>query len=245
MLKRINEILGFKVKAPDGEVGTVDDFYFDDQEWIVRYLVIDMVGAYSDGKTLIPVSEIDRYDCDGQYLTISSSMFQFENHFDLLSILPVSRQNESELFRYYECSIDHNGNGSHTGLKSDLRTKREPAIETAEWDSHLRSLKEIKKYQCQTVDGHVIGDIEDFMIEMDVWFICFTVIDACNLINREKVLLPSAWISMVNLVSKQIRFDLTIEEVNNSPVYDPAVPIDFSYKVMLLDHYGYGRSKLS
>jgi hypothetical protein len=245
MLKRINEILGFRVKAPDGEVGTVDDFYFDDQEWIVRYLVIDITGAYSDGKVLIPVSDIDRYDYDGQYLTISSSMVQFENHPDLLSILPVSRQNESELLRYYECSVDHNGNSSHAGLKYGIRTEREPAIQTVEWDPHLRSLLEVRRYQCHTLDGLVIGDIDDFMIEMDVWFICFAVIDACYLINREKVLLPSAWIQLVNMVFKQIRFDLTIEEVSNSPVYDPAVPVDYSHKVMLLDHYGYGRSKLS
>jgi sporulation protein YlmC with PRC-barrel domain len=245
MLKRINEILGFKVIAPDGEVGTVDDFYFDDQEWTVRYLVIDSVSPFSDRKVLIPVSEIDRYDFDDQCLTLTSSMVQFENHLDLHSILPVSRQNESELLRYYECSVNHNGNGSHTGLTSDLLTERGPAIQTAEWDPHLRSFTEVKRYQCQTVDGLVIGDIEDCMIEMDVWFICFAVIDACNLINREKVLLPSAWIRLVNMVFKQIRFDLTIEEVSNSPVYDLTVPIDFSFKIMLLDHYGYGSSKIS
>ena len=41
---------GFTIRAVDGEIGTVDHFYFDDETWAIRYLMVDtggwLVGAW-------------------------------------------------------------------------------------------------------------------------------------------------------------------------------------------------------
>jgi len=41
MLRSIKQLYGDKLGASDGEIGQVKDFYFDDQNWTVRYLVAD------------------------------------------------------------------------------------------------------------------------------------------------------------------------------------------------------------
>lgn len=41
MLKNINDIYGTRLAATDGEIGHVKDFYFDDESWAVRYLVVE------------------------------------------------------------------------------------------------------------------------------------------------------------------------------------------------------------
>ena len=41
MLIKASELKGLKLGARDGEIGRVKDFYFDDQNWVVRYLVAD------------------------------------------------------------------------------------------------------------------------------------------------------------------------------------------------------------
>jgi sporulation protein YlmC with PRC-barrel domain len=40
MLRRVQELKGDQVSAEDGEVGSVDDFYFDDRRWGVRFFVV-------------------------------------------------------------------------------------------------------------------------------------------------------------------------------------------------------------
>lgn len=35
------ELIAARVVAQDGEVGRVEDLYFDDRSWRVRYLVVD------------------------------------------------------------------------------------------------------------------------------------------------------------------------------------------------------------
>ena len=39
MLQNIKQFNGEKLHALDGEIGHVEDFYFDDKNWAVRYIV--------------------------------------------------------------------------------------------------------------------------------------------------------------------------------------------------------------
>ena len=41
MQKSIKNLKGNAIVATDGEIGKVDDFYFDDKSWTIRYLVAD------------------------------------------------------------------------------------------------------------------------------------------------------------------------------------------------------------
>ena len=41
MLKNANHFKGLVIRATDGEIGTVDQLYFDDETWAIRYLMIE------------------------------------------------------------------------------------------------------------------------------------------------------------------------------------------------------------
>jgi hypothetical protein len=41
MLRSLNDLEGYAIGATDGIVGQVKDLYFDDQAWVIRYLVVD------------------------------------------------------------------------------------------------------------------------------------------------------------------------------------------------------------
>jgi len=57
MLRALTDMVGYRIAAEDGEVGKVRDFYFDDQEWTMRYLVAD-TGKWLPGRLVLisPVS---------------------------------------------------------------------------------------------------------------------------------------------------------------------------------------------
>jgi uncharacterized protein YrrD len=40
MLLSARELQKFTIGATDGDIGSVDDLYFDDESWTVRYLVV-------------------------------------------------------------------------------------------------------------------------------------------------------------------------------------------------------------
>src|SRR5690242_15404060 len=53
MLHSIQQRYGEKLRATDGEIGHVRDFYFDDKTWTIRYLVADTGGWLSGRQVLI------------------------------------------------------------------------------------------------------------------------------------------------------------------------------------------------
>ena len=51
------DLRGYALRAMDGLIGKVDDFYFDDEDWRIRYLVVDTGKWLSGRKVLIsPIS---------------------------------------------------------------------------------------------------------------------------------------------------------------------------------------------
>ncbi|MEI6168761.1 MAG: hypothetical protein WCS52_16390 [bacterium] len=41
MLHSMKHLYGAKLGASDGNIGHVKDFYFDDQNWVIRYVIAD------------------------------------------------------------------------------------------------------------------------------------------------------------------------------------------------------------
>ena len=52
MLHLAQKIAGVTVSGTDGEIGTLEDFYFEEAGWNVRYLLVD-TGAWFDGKRVL------------------------------------------------------------------------------------------------------------------------------------------------------------------------------------------------
>jgi hypothetical protein len=53
MLRNVKDLRGYAIRATDGVIGRVDDFYFDDDDWGIRYLVVDTGSWLSGRKVLI------------------------------------------------------------------------------------------------------------------------------------------------------------------------------------------------
>jgi len=55
MIRNLKARENFKIIATDGEIGHVKDFYFEDDDWVVRYLVAETGTRLSSRKVLISV----------------------------------------------------------------------------------------------------------------------------------------------------------------------------------------------
>src|SRR6185312_85086 len=53
MLRTMKELQGYAIRATYGELGHVKDVYFDDRQWVVRYLIIETGSWLSSRKVLI------------------------------------------------------------------------------------------------------------------------------------------------------------------------------------------------
>ena len=101
MLHSIQERYGEKLRASDGEIGHVRDFYFDDKNWTVRYLVAD-TGHWLTGRlVLISPHAFGHLHPEGKVLLVNLTRKQIEDSPSIDEHKPVSRQHEEEYHRHY------------------------------------------------------------------------------------------------------------------------------------------------
>src|SRR5580698_11197625 len=68
MHRAISSLIGYKMAAMDGKIGKVEDFYFDDQVWIIVYLIVKTGNWLSGRRVLIsPVALIKGTDRHGTF----------------------------------------------------------------------------------------------------------------------------------------------------------------------------------
>lgn len=245
MLRSLKEIIGYRILATDGDIGSVHDFFFDDEIWAVRYLVVD-TGTWLPGrKVLLVPSAVERPEWDTHTLPVALSKDLVKSSPETDADKPVSRQAEMELHRHYKWEpywvIPPHGIGPPVRPKEDRDEKEQKAeekvVEEERAGSHLRSVHEVTGYHVHATDGE-IGHVEEFVADDVNWFIRYMVVDTRNWLPGRKVLVSPDWIGKVSWADKKVYIDLPRDLVKNGPEYDPSAPVNRQYEERLYDYYG-------
>ena len=101
MLSKAKTLQGYKLESRDGEIGKVNEFYFDDRHWAIRYLVADTGKWLTGRQVLISPYALVAVNKEEQHITIDLTKKQIEASPSLYSDKPVSRQFEQAYYGYY------------------------------------------------------------------------------------------------------------------------------------------------
>jgi sporulation protein YlmC with PRC-barrel domain len=208
--ERLNRLRGRPIHAVDGEIGGVADFYFDDDEWTVRYLVVDTGRWLPRRQVLLPVSALLR-DADlTSSIPTRLTREQITRSPDIDTRQPVFRRMELHALRYYGYPMYWGGSALWGPAPTPWFGARIPPagvvsasdeeIRAAEADAratHLRSCREVTGYHIRATDGE-LGHIDDFVIDADTWAIRHLLIDTSNWIGGRAVLIEPRWVTQVS-----------------------------------------------
>src|SRR5665648_1016662 len=101
MLYKVKTLKGYKLNSPNGEIGRVKEFYFDDHHWTVRYLVAETGNWLTGRQVLISPYALVAVNKEEQYIAVNLTRKQIKASPPLESDKPVSRQFEVEYYGYY------------------------------------------------------------------------------------------------------------------------------------------------
>jgi hypothetical protein len=97
----MKDLEDYVIGAADGTIGHVKDFYFDDEAWVIRYLVVDTGTWLSSRTVLISPIAIGHPNWLEKILPVSITKEQVKNSPDIDTEKPVSRQHEIQYLGYY------------------------------------------------------------------------------------------------------------------------------------------------
>lgn len=241
ILHRVDDLLDFPVFATDGELGRIKDVYFDDREWAIRHLVVNTGGWLIGRKVLIAPNAVERVGWREQKLQVRLTRQQVQNSPDIDTDVPVSRQHEKALSDYY--GYPYYWSGPYLWGYTVVPGTIEPAVpgqpsleeaqqqalrerierERANADAHLRSGREVIGYHIQAAD-ETFGQVEDLLFDDETWKIELLTVDMRNWWPGRKVLISAERIERVSWDDKSIVVNITREQIEHSPEYDPDRP---------------------
>ena len=157
--------------------------------------------------------------------------------------MPVSRQYESQLLEHYqlqpywpEAVAGYAGRESLLGGGYPFSVPKKAGLEDPQ-QSHLRSFNEVSGYYIKAVDDQ-FGHIEDLIIDDSNWQIMFAVIDTKNLTPWSKeVVLPVELLEEISFPDKEVKINLTKEDIKNAPEYDSSHDWSNNYEGELYGFY--------
>ena len=228
MLRSIKQLYGDKLGASDGEIGHVKDFYFDDQNWAIRYLVAN-TGSWLPGRqVLLSPHSLGRLDKVGKVLRVKVTRQQIENSPSIESHRPVSRQYEEEYHRYYGWPYYWQGDAlwgmTAFPIVEPAATSLpiEQALVIANYgegaDAHLRSTQAVKGYHLQASDG-IIGHVCDFIFDDESWAIRQLVIKTGHRFSGPEMQIPTSKVDRISYDESTVFVNLVKEAVEQSPAH--------------------------
>ncbi len=249
MFNSISRLKSCEVYASDGQIGPVNDVFFDDRGWAIRYLVVDTGSWLSGRRVLISPHSVHQPKFDHGSIELSLTQKQVRFSPDVDTHQPVSRQHELEFLRYYDYPPYWEG-GDLWGLgglpyeplskvtegareANDAMLKRDfqPA------DVHLRSSEHVSGYEILATDGSV-GEVKDFVFDEQSWAIRYMVVDTHRWWpGGRKVLIGISWADQIDWATKMVKVRLTREQVKSSPEFEGVGSIERDFELRLHDNY--------
>jgi sporulation protein YlmC with PRC-barrel domain len=253
MLRNVRDLYGYRVQAADGGLGKIHDILFDDLDWQVRYLVVDIGGLLPGRRVPISPEALVESDWQGEVLSTGLTIDQVRNSpgAEANNWLP-SRDQEAALRRYYGWPVYWAVGNPLTAVTSGtplqattLAEGETPAARPSSPPPQagerplpiLRSARRLIGYRVEANDGRV-GSIDDLLLDEETWAVRYLVVEVGRLLPGKKVLVSAHWILRVDWDGKVVHLDLAQESVRSSPEYGGGGPVAREYETELFDHYG-------
>jgi len=99
-LRRIREITDVAIHATDGDIGSIQEVYFDDRSWAVRYLVVK-TGWLLGRLVLVAPVAVAGIDEVNRTMRIDLTKEQIEQSPPIDAAKPISREYEIAYYRHF------------------------------------------------------------------------------------------------------------------------------------------------
>ncbi len=257
MLCSINNLKGFDLVTTGGEIGDVKQFFFDDERWTIRYLVVNTGDWVAEQQVLISPFAVTRIDYDNRKLHVALTKTQVESGPDIDTHQPVSRQMEATYSDYYNypyywrspllwgasVSPDLAASQTPATLRMATSVAAEAMAHVVPPEIHLHSTQEVVTYHIAATDG-LIGYVNGFLVDDASWSIRYLVIDTGNWLLGRKVMVGLHEISSINKGEGEIQVNLSRDAIRQSPEYDSTKLLARAHGTQPHRHYGQSKTGL-
>ena len=156
MMISSKQLTHFSIHATDGDIGGVRDVLFDDDTYVVRYLVADTnTWLPLSRKVVVSPISVKQLDTEDGIVDIDMTVETLKESPTIEEHKPVSREYEEHLFKYFGYGYYWIGPGAwgefaHPNELVDQQQQHADNDEKSTHENHLRACSEVSGYEVAT-----------------------------------------------------------------------------------------------
>src|ERR1700733_2466190 len=246
MIRSVKDLEGFAIGATDGTIGKVTDFYFDDESWVIRYVVVD-TSAWLGREVLLSPYSMGEPDWGREVLPVTITKQQIRHSPGIDTDAPISRQCEKSYLGYYGYPYYWGGSGlwgeqDHPGALTSISASghrgylRAPSANDPDAEPLLRSCNAMTGFHLHANDGE-IGHLQGFLVDDHSWSIRFIIVNSTNWWLGHHVLVSPKWIQEVSSLQSSVTVNLDRQAIKDAPAYDSDADVGRDTEVSIYNHY--------
>ncbi|MHB9155622.1 MAG: hypothetical protein ACYC5N_08010 [Endomicrobiales bacterium] len=207
MFRNIKNLIGRKLQAADGDIGTVKSFLLDDKKWVARYMVAETGQLSKKRVVLIPPESIIQTSLESGVFVVNLTRGQVNNSPEVDLSVPVARQAEVRIADYYGVPRPRGAGGERPAGA----VVAEKGLEYT-----LVNTEKLLDATVAAADGEA-GSVDDLIVDDGSWDLRSVVVDVLG----RKVEVPARHIAGFDPQISELRADLSLSEIRDRPEYAP------------------------
>ncbi|EPX78511.1 PRC-barrel domain-containing protein [Salipiger mucosus] len=227
MLMSFHDLRSYGIHATDRQTGSINDFYFDDHDWRVRYLVAHTGFLLTGRETLVGAARLGTPDAERMELPINLSADE------LRTAEPAEAHPPANAQRHAAQVLPDTGFWAPYLVGTELfytptraqeqlvQARDESGAASAEdsEDMNLRSMIDVTGYTIAAKDGE-IGSVCDFLIDPEDWKLQHVVVDTGHWLPGRRVAITTRCIKAVDGLEQRIHVEVSRQEIEEAPKLD-------------------------
>ncbi|GGJ88061.1 hypothetical protein GCM10007063_08190 [Lentibacillus kapialis] len=213
----------YHIEASDGTMGKIQDLYFDDKKWVVRYAVLDARKWLPSRRILLSPAAFRAVDNENERVDVHHDKETVRDSPSIPADATLSKEMEMALTGYYGWSRYWLG-GMLWGIEDtplahfEDRTASE-AQSPNEWEHNLRSVQEAAGYRVHANDGKV-GELADLIIDDAYWKIHYLAVKSEDITEDNPFyLIKPDDIQSADWIEGDIYIDMDLDVVKSQASY--------------------------
>lgn len=232
MIRSLDNLIGYRIIATNGDIGTVEDFYFDDNAWLLRYVVVAAGGWMNRRHVLLSMDMIGEVSDLKREMNVNLTKESVYASPDTESDQPVSRQNEILLAKHFGWK-PYWAPDPFLGL--ELPNQRmEINVAMIGANPHLRSFREVTTYVARGSGIETL--VSDMIADDSTGNVQSLVLSREAGRGADAHLMPTDQVDRLDWTNCQVRLKANADAMLTR--FDPAAGVNARRTAQYYDYFG-------